>query len=136
MTDNEIIKALEICTSEGTTCDDCPYFCDGCLEAEYRSKPMRDALALITRQKAEIERLQKENKEQKLILEAINDEMNPLPFETDFDKAIKQAKSEAYREFAKEFVGDLSHMITYDKDYIKAKIFNLVETKQKELTEK
>ena len=48
----------------------------------------------------------------------------------------EQLKSEAYREFAKEFVDDLSHMLTYDKDYIKAKIFNLVETKQKELTER
>jgi hypothetical protein len=46
---------------------------------------------------------------------------------------LLEAKSEAIREFAKEFVADLSHMVTYDKDYIKAKIFNLVERKQKEM---
>lgn len=57
MTDNEIIKALECCSTDGRTCEECPYneqttdenFCDEKLQA--------DALDLINRQKAEIERL-------------------------------------------------------------------------------
>lgn len=100
MTDNEIIQALECFKSEDCLGEQCPYF-----EKEgLCGKPMcSDVYDFIYRQKAEIERLQKENKEHKAILEAINDEFNPLPFETDFDKAIKTAKSEAYREFAERF---------------------------------
>ena len=44
-----------------------------------------------------------------------------------------EIRDEAVRGFAEEFVSDLSPMLTYDKDYIKAKIFNLVETKEKEM---
>jgi archaellum component FlaC len=51
-------------------------------------------------QQAEIERLQEENKNHKAVIEAIEDTINPLPFETDFDKAIKTAKTEAIKEFA------------------------------------
>ena len=61
MTDNEIINALECCTNNGYSCKDCPYefshserkWCDEVL--------MEDAFALITRQKAEIERLRTSN---------------------------------------------------------------------------
>lgn len=74
-------------------------------------KANQESWVAIEKKKAEIVRLQKENKEQKLILEAINDEMNPLPFETDFDKAMKNAKSEAYREFA-ESVKQISKEVT------------------------
>lgn len=55
-------------------------------------------------QTAEIERLKEENKKQKIILDGIEDAVHPLPFETDYDKAIKQAKSEAIREFADKVV--------------------------------
>lgn len=93
MNDNEIIKALEKALATG----DAPVGEHwGC---SITTKLAKETFDMLSRQKAEIERLTKENKEKKLILEAINDEMNPLPFETDFDKAIKQAKSKAYREF-------------------------------------
>ena len=56
MTDNEIIKALERC-STNYNCGDCPYYFD----AENCPDPlMNDALDLINRQKAEIERLKKD----------------------------------------------------------------------------
>lgn len=55
--------------------------------------------------KAEIERLQEENKKLKAIIEAIDDTINPLPFVTDFDIAIKTAKSEAIKEFAEKIKG-------------------------------
>lgn len=54
---------------------------------------------LLNDQIAENDRLREENIKQKAMLEAIDNEMMPLPFETDFDKAIKTAKSEAIKEF-------------------------------------
>ena len=62
MTDNEIIKALEVCNEsfEMGLCAKCPYSAipkSGCTH-----DMINDAIALITRQKAEIERLETENK--------------------------------------------------------------------------
>ena len=59
MTDKEIIKALECCGDEEELhwCTECPYYDkenDFCQEDLHR-----DALDLISRQQAEIERLQK-----------------------------------------------------------------------------
>lgn len=59
MTDNEIIKALEYCEDSADTdkhCLKCPY----CNESYCLDKMMADALFLINRQKAEIDRLQRE----------------------------------------------------------------------------
>ena len=59
MTDNEIIKALECCANSCDNgfakCDECPRFAEseGCT-----LRSMKDALDLINRQKAEIERLE------------------------------------------------------------------------------
>ena len=65
MTDNEIIKALECCGREN--CFGCPYR-GKC----HQGNPMiTDALNLITRQKAEIEKLEKETKDKE---RAYNDE--------------------------------------------------------------
>ena len=69
MTDNEIIKALECCAVRGN-CNGCPR------EKEWdkacASIGMKDALDLITRQKAEIERLHDEvsKTRRKALLEA------------------------------------------------------------------
>jgi hypothetical protein len=55
MTDNEIIKALECCTTKGASCRNCPAF-----EKVDRSNCKQffvGALSLINRQKAEVERL-------------------------------------------------------------------------------
>ena len=60
MTDNEIIKALECCSTE-SVCDNCPYG-GGCINQNNNTHFMaKDALALINRQKAEIERLEFDN---------------------------------------------------------------------------
>ena len=138
MTDEQIIKALEHCTSSLSieACDGCPMnkgVCDKDLNALEKH-----ALDLIKRQKTEIEILIRKK-------ETLRDEITEKDAEIErLKNAYKQCawerdvlgKYEAYREFAKEFVDDLSHMLTYDKDYIKAKIFKLLESKQKELTEK
>lgn len=56
MTDEQIIKALTLCTHEFLGCEDgCPYFGKNCRTKE---DLLKDALDLIKRQKAEIERLQ------------------------------------------------------------------------------
>ena len=57
LSDNEIIKAMEYCEDSADTdkhCLKCPY----CNESYCLDKMMADALSLINRQKAEIERLE------------------------------------------------------------------------------
>lgn len=95
MKDIDIIKALE---EYEVICDDCACN-DGFITGK---KIMLKALDLINHQQAEIEELKVENKKLNLIVEEINDYINPLPFKTDFDNAIEDAKSEAYEEFAKK----------------------------------
>ena len=102
MTDNEIIKALECCVSDGYTCPNCPYEYDKhIVDDEFETMPngksyddyscdewlKLDLFALINRQRAEIERLQAEiirlkNKNSKL-----RNERN-------------RARAEAIKEFA------------------------------------
>ena len=53
MTDNEIIKVLECCTTNGACCKDCPAFVK--VDRSNCKKYFRRALDLINRQKAEIE---------------------------------------------------------------------------------
>ena len=81
MTDNEIIKALEneVKSTEYVDSD----YCDG-----VDLTLIKSALNLITRQQAEIERLQN----------TINDILDRQPILV--ERAEKYAKSEAYKEFA------------------------------------
>ena len=51
--DNEIVKALECCTTNGASCKDCPAFVK--VDRSNCKKYFRGALDLINRQKAEIE---------------------------------------------------------------------------------
>ena len=94
MTDNEIIKALECCIVY-ESCEGCPCAEDNsqyCLKAT-----CKNALDLINRQKAEIERF-KEN--EKLICakcDSIQEKLLLL-VNTQIPEAIKSAKSEAIKE--------------------------------------
>lgn len=97
MTDNEIVKALECCISSITAlaCFKCPMVknkeCNGS-NTNVNKLVVENALALITRQKAEIERLKEFiEKDQGLILKLTGVPVN------EYNKKIK---SEAYREFA------------------------------------
>lgn len=58
MTDNDIIKALECCTTKGAKCSDCPAFKK--VDRSDCKKYFMAAIDLIKRQQAEIERLTKE----------------------------------------------------------------------------
>ena len=57
LTDKEIVKALSICSNENGICSECPYSDD---YTNCNTRIAKDALDLITRQQAEIERLKKE----------------------------------------------------------------------------
>ncbi len=91
MTDNEIIKALECCERfEIEDCKECPYYTlgHGCL-----TKCFGNALALIKRQKAEIERLESYNEN----LLAAN-----VGLSCGLLDEIKTARAEAIKEFAEK----------------------------------
>ena len=139
MTEEQITKALECCVA-GKKCRNCPLETDDACFQTLRV----EALELINSQKATIDELTKAYKTLKSEKEAEIERLQKEKFDslncqfvemysTTLNIAVKKAKSEAIKEFAKEFVDDLSHMLTYDKDYIKAKIFHLVEIKTKEM---
>ena len=81
MTDNDIIKALECCASEG--CKNCPY--DSKCGISESNMP-KDALDLINRQKVQIERLKAESN----MADGYEDAL------------VERTKSEAYKEFAEK----------------------------------
>jgi hypothetical protein len=122
MTDNEIKKALECCV-EGK-CQLCPLYDNDTIADNCPTGLLKLCLDLINRKQAESERLRAENKNQKLAIEEIEDIINPLPFETDFEKAIRTAKSETIKELIdmiqdKSFMDQLSmdgEKIVYMKD--------------------
>lgn len=74
-------------------------------------KPVADEIESLRAEKIIAERKEKDarklykevviqKEKYRLILEEINDEINPLPFTTDYDKAMEKAKAEAVKEFA------------------------------------
>jgi predicted RNase H-like nuclease (RuvC/YqgF family) len=73
-----------------------------------KKETLRDEISALS---AEVEELQTKNKKYKAILEEINNEINPLPFETDFDKAINKAKSEAIKEYDKRLWTDCNKIM-------------------------
>ena len=96
MTDNEIIKALECCSSDDANCDDCPAnkYCtndDFCLTGAI--------LDLIKRQKAEIERLK--------TAESFERNVTKL-----FDRYKTHIKAEAVKEFAERYERYLLSQLT------------------------
>ena len=91
MTDSEIIKALECCKGADTDCWECELF--DCCKVTVQ-EIMQNALDLINRQKAEVERL---NKEVDRLSQCVlyNDGIV-----ADLEKDLFNAKAEAYKEFA------------------------------------
>ena len=112
MTDTEIIKALECCKDNSFnsfSCEKCSYH--GTCE---------DALALINRQKAEIERLT-------AMVEAAEDYLHPLPFKNAFDAEILKAKAEAVKEFAEKLEKDLGDLFMVNHPVVASIIDSLVK---------
>ena len=114
MTDSEIIKALECCLD--CNCKECP--CFKIVDGQKRCTEIgeEEILDLINRQMAEMEKLEIELKAMRgaansykaeverlqLEVEAVEELINPLPFKSNFDKAIETAKSDAIKEFAEK----------------------------------
>lgn len=93
MTDNEIIKALECCTYNITQekCDECPLYGGHCT-----TELAKNAIDLINRQKAEIEKIETLEYYKKIL------DYYALQFGTvrDKQKVITEAKAEAVKKFA------------------------------------
>lgn len=106
MTDEQIIKAADICrTGE---CSGCPYhelYTASCL-----NKLTKDVYHLINRQKAEIERLEKESiskekayNNEYFLRKKIQDELKDYKAENErLLQKLQQAKSEAIKKFAEK----------------------------------
>ena len=97
MSDNEIKKALEKMTYGGHSCMHCEY---GTTKGDYicglqGCKIGRDALDLINRQQAEIEKL-------KDLIKSVNEDIGKAIIS--FDKDIATAKTEAVKEFAERLI--------------------------------
>lgn len=115
MTDNDIIKALECCID--CKCKECP--CYKNIEGEMRCTEIdeEEILGLINRQKAEIERLQKENHFKELEIE-------------EFVRMFAEIRAGATKEFA-ERLKDLLNFYDPKCKFVHIHIDNLV----KEMTE-
>ena len=105
MTDTEIIKALECCTTKGAKCSDCPAFKK--VDRSDCKKYFRGAINLINRQQAEIERL----KECPKCIYEYDGKTTEYCVQgpcSNF-KTVEQIKSEAYREFAEHLKEEWSN---------------------------
>lgn len=97
-TDEQIINIFKHCDKSDCIddCRDCAAHQDGeCAIPDLGAQVVQ----VINRKNAKIKNLKAKIAEHKAMLEAIDNEIFPLPFETDFDKSIRTAKSEAIKEF-------------------------------------
>lgn len=122
MEDKEIIKALECCTYNITQekCDECPLYSWHCT-----TELAKNALDLINRQKAEIERLKDEVKEKTETITFLKDQA--VGWSIDFcnlKEKLDTAKAEAVKEFAEKLKEQ--YEIWDDDEYY----FNYVTTDQ------
>lgn len=133
MTDNEIIKALEICGDEQNDyCYGCPYFVeDGiCTGFNVNRSSFLEVLDLINRQKAEIEELYKLLDKKILDIKAQETEierLNELVAENEkafnkmtelYNRAFnrcRKIKSEAIKEFAERLKSEI-YTVGFDID--------------------
>ena len=107
MTDNEIIQALKCLRGDEIPCKDCAYKNDA---FACRRMAAIDALDLINRQQAEIERLQKYNTE--VAYKHYNDGIKEfadrvkMAFYYEFDELIPSIMADTIDNLVKEIVGD------------------------------
>ena len=111
-TDDEIIKALECCSTDEQPCSMCPLW-QICGDGRMTSTHL--ALAIINRQNAELE------------------DLREIVF-MDRSEAIKNLKAEAIKEFA-ENVKAIFECVLYFDDDVKECILNEIDELVKEMTE-
>ena len=133
MTDKEIIKALECCSSPKANCEDCPCFNKDCIS----TTPY--VLDLINRQQAEIETLkaheEKEHQYCKNVCEPkYKAEIERLQvrlrkerhqFE-DLGKMYSEIRAEAIKEFAGKLT-DIFYSHDKGDTYVREVVYNLVK---------
>ena len=118
MTDNEIIKAMQCVIGNDVKCSECTY--QKVLPfPSCRRMCAKNALDLINRQKAEIERLSIESETLVTQLKVAYEQIHKL----------NMAKSETIKEFAEE----LKNCFAISGDYLD--IINIVDNLVKEMTE-
>ena len=108
MTDNEIIKALEVCSyaTSNKDCEKCAYYPD----EECVKKQFTDILGLINRQKAIIEKSEKVEHFADKTIETANAEIKRLNIElqsmrsaaNSYKMHYETVKSEAIKEFCEK----------------------------------
>lgn len=123
MTGAEIIKGLECCNrADNAVCDDCPYNEYNRVDAHYPYSCQRylrmDALALIKRQRVEIEKLIDECGSQSVLW---RDHFAGI-YETAKETIKAEARTEAIREFAERLDGYLTVNCTIEKNAVKSSI--------------
>ena len=132
LTDNEIIKALDICSKSTNGCSHSKYTCEDCYlngQPMCSSVLLQDAIDLHARQQAKIEEFMKET----AVTTLIDDAVVYTPTLEDYYKFKKKFKSEAVKEFAERLKDTLEHAYQFEygylisKDVINAKIDNLVK---------
>ena len=94
MTDEQIIKALEMCANRDISCEVCAYAHD----IDCGLSLLLDILSLVKRQIAEIERLSVENERQKAEIERLTEQ-------------LKTARADAMKEFAAELSAEIRDAI-------------------------
>ncbi len=110
MTDNEIIKALECCSKDrALTTKDCMHGCPYFNVLDCRRHCMRDALDLINRLKAEIERLKQERDKEHHYCHH-------------YARMCAKVKSEARKEFAEQLEAEIISSDKYIREYDDSKV--------------
>ena len=143
MTDNEIIKALECCSTNNPDCDNCPYNVFGgsrCREPEADAVNLINRLkadliereAILTQQAKIIKRLASENDRKAHILDSYALQYGTV---ADKDKLLKEAKAKAVREFADRFMENFD-TYTDDEEWQVLNIKNLVDNLLQEMNGK
>lgn len=92
LTDNEIVKALELCGDEDASCEKCPFLKDDFCKFSLS----KNALDLIKSLQAENERLKTD------VLAKEEEYNDMLEQRNSVEKYLETAKAEAYKEFAEK----------------------------------
>lgn len=146
MKDEEIKKALECCKN-GNPCSSCPY--NGkCTDEDFNDNYLiKDVIALITRQQAEIERLETELKAMrgaansyKAEVERLEKDLTKCKLEKEMlHQTVSEIRANAIKEFVERLENNLFNCdVTGDRDnvgYITSNVHSIINNLVKEMTE-
>lgn len=125
MTDNEVIKALECCSTATCISNKCPY------EEMHdipkcTTKLTSDALDLINRQKAEIKKLQTyiTNHPYRIVIGTADIYTEN---HEEYEKLLARISGEAIKEFSERLQNDLGHLFLIHHPVVGELIDNLVK---------